>query len=121
MRAATTGCLAAVIVLLAMGPAVAKPAEAAQRPDLAGASIEARYQEGLKLERHGDVQAAVDAYRAAADAGHGLAQRKLGDIYGTGKGGIDRDYELSLRWYNRTRDQGIDIPNKPFVFPGVRR
>lgn len=81
--------------------------------------IEARYQEGLVLERRGEFRAAVIAYREAGASGHGMAQRKLGDIYGTGKEGVDRDYETSLKWYVRTQAQGIEIP-KPFVYNGYR-
>jgi len=81
---------------------------------------EASYQKGLRLEHRGETKAAVEAYRLAADGGHGLAQRKLGDIYGTGKNGVRRDYETSLKWYWRTQEQGLEIP-KPFVYPGVRR
>ncbi len=87
----------------------------------AASEAEASYQQGLRLEHRGDVKAAVDAYRVSADGGHGMAQRKLGDLYGTGKDGVQRDYETSLRWYWRTQEQGLEIPNKPFVYPGVRR
>ena len=52
--------------------------------------------------------------------GHGPAQKKLGDIYGSGHGDVQRDYETSLRWYQRAREQGIEIP-QPFSYPGVRR
>ena len=105
-----------ILAVSVFGEALATPAATTRLRE-----NEARYQEGLNLERRGDLRAAVDAYREAADSGHGMAQRKLGDIYGTGKDGVERDYESSLRWYTRTRDQGIDIPNKPFVYSGVRR
>jgi len=117
MRYLPSGFIAAGILAVSVfGEALATPAAATWPRE-----SEARYQEGLNLERRGDLRAAVDAYREAADSGHGMAQRKLGDIYGTGKDGVERDYENSLRWYTRTRDQGIDVPNKPFVYPGVRR
>ena len=106
--------------VFALLPAVAM-AFGLSQPQGTSKDTEARYQEGLRLERRGEVKAALDAYRFAADGGHGMAQRKLGDIYGTGRDGVERDYETSLRWYHRARDQGIDIPNKPFVYPGVRR
>ena len=105
-----------ILALSVFGEALATPAATTRLRE-----NEARYQEGLNLVRRGDLRAALDAYRDAADNGSGMAQRKLGDIYGTGKDGVVRDYENSLRWYTKTRDQGIDVPNKPFVYPGVRR
>lgn len=73
-----------------------------------------RYQEGLALEGKGDERGALQAYLAAGESGHGLAQRKLGEIYDKGNGATPRDYETALRWYTKARDQGIEIP-KPFV------
>ncbi len=106
----------AVAAAFALLPAAAM----ASSPSEGENGTEASYQQGLRLEHRGDVKGAVEAYRLAADGGHGMAQRKLGDIYGTGKDGVERDYETSLRWYWRTQEQGIDIP-KPFIYPGVRR
>jgi TPR repeat protein len=80
----------------------------------------ARYDHGQQLERSGHMAAAMDAYLEAAVSGHGPAQKRLGDIYGNGKGDVQRDYETSLRWYKRAREQGEDIP-LPFSYPGVRR
>ena len=87
---------------------------------LALSAIPARYDVGVALERAGHVTAAMQAYREAAESGHGLAQKRLGDIYGTGYGPVERDYVTSLRWYQRAREQGVDIP-QPFSYPGVRR
>jgi len=122
--------IAGVIAALASGQAVAKPLEVASAngttvaddsKPVPKAVTEVRYREGRLLERRGDLPAAVEAYRDAGQNGDGMAQRKLGDIYGTGKGAVARDYETSLRWYRRMQDQGIEIPNKPFVYSGVRR
>jgi TPR repeat protein len=33
---------------------------------------------------------------------------------------VNRDYETSLRWYQRAREQGVEIP-LPYAYPGVRR
>lgn len=87
---------------------------------LALSAIPARYDVGVALERAGHMTAAMQAYREAAESGHGLAQKRLGDIYGTGYGPVERDYVTSLRWYQRAREQGVDIP-QPFSYPGVRR
>jgi TPR repeat protein len=81
---------------------------------------EARYREASNKERQGDMQGAFKAYQEAAEGGHGPAQKKLGDLYGTGNAVVERDYETSLRWYTKAREQGIRVP-KPFSYPGVRR
>ena len=72
-----------------------------------------RYREGLALERRGDEQGAFKAFLDAGEGGHGLAQRKLGEIYDKG-GPVERDYETSLQWYRKARAQGVPIA-KPFV------
>jgi TPR repeat protein len=89
-----------------------------QRP-LGRQQAEARYREGLDLARARAGRAALIAFQEAAESGHGMAQRKLGDMYGTGYDDVERDYETSLRWYQHARNQGIEIPNKPFRYPGV--
>lgn len=91
-----------------------------KRPPLDKREAEARYGDGVALERRGDMRGAVTAYHEAGESGHGPAQKKLGDLYGTGNDVVERDYETSLRWYDRARKQGIEIP-KPFTYPGVRR
>ena len=71
-----------------------------------------RYREGLALERKGDDQAALKAFLEAGEAGYGLAQRKLGQIYDKGNTAVQRDYQASLLWYQRAREQGVEI-DKP--------
>ena len=80
----------------------------------------ARYGDAQKLEHKGDWAGAMQAYHEAAEQGHGPAQKRLGDIYGTGYGDVQRDYDTSLRWYKRAQDQGEQIP-QPFTYPGVRQ
>lgn len=95
--------------------------QAARAPQSDGAWLAAaRYSDGRELERAGQWDAALEAYMEAAAGGHGPAQKRLGDIYGNGKGDVQRDYETSLRWYQRAREQGEEIP-QPFTFPGVRQ
>lgn len=79
----------------------------------------ARYSDARQLERAGQWDAAMEAYMEAAAGGHGPAQKRLGDLYGNGQG-VQRDYETSLRWYQRAREQGEEIP-QPFTYPGVRQ
>ena len=76
-----------------------------------------RFEEGLKLERSGDLRAAMLAYVASGEAGYGIAQKRLGDIYNTGNAAVTRDYEIALKWYQKARAQGVEIP-KPITFPG---
>ena len=77
-------------------------------------------QEGIKFERDGDLQAAMTAYLAAGESGNGMAQKRLGDIYNTGNAAVRRDYETALKWYQKARAQGVEIP-KPITNPGGTR
>ena len=101
-------------------PAVLAARQPEKRSPLGKLEAEARYREGVELELRGDMRAAVTAYHEAGESGDGPAQKKLGDLYGTGNNVVERDYETSLRWYHQARKQGIEIP-KPFTYPGVRR
>ena len=73
-----------------------------------------RYREGLGLERRGDDKGALQAFLEAGESGYGPAQRKLGQIYDKGNSAVERDYATALIWYQRAREQGMEIP-KPFV------
>ncbi len=73
-----------------------------------------RYREGLALEQKGDDRSALQAFLEAGENGYGPAQRKLGEIYDKGNSAVTRDYESALKWYQRAREQGIEIP-RPFV------
>jgi TPR repeat protein len=111
-------CVAALAGLLVLLPSQSWSQGAKRQAEstwLAG-----RYGDGRELERAGHWAAAMQAYQEAAASGHGPAQKKLGDIYGTGHGEVQRDYETSLRWSQRAREQGMEIP-LPFSYPGVRR
>lgn len=115
--------LAPLVALLLAVPLVggAQPVkQAAPAPVDPAALAAARYGEAQKLERSGDWTGAVQAYTEAAENGHGPAQKKLGDIYGTGQGDVKRDYDTSLRWYKRAQEQGEQVP-QPFTYPGVRQ
>ena len=80
----------------------ANPAEAAAK----------RYREGQGMERRGDHRGALAAFLEAGEAGHGLAQRKLGQIYDKGNAVVPRDYQVALKWYQKAREQGVEI-DKP--------
>ena len=100
-------------------PQPESPPKPVARPPMAltpGQATE-RFNEGLKLEQGGDLRAAMQAYVAAGESGNGAAQKRLGDIYNTGNAAVARDYETALRWYQKARAQGIEIP-KPITNPG---
>jgi len=91
-----------------------KPAAVAPRPALPpvppGQEAAARrYQEGLALERKHDDHGAFRAFLESGEAGYGPAQRKLGQIYDTGNSAVKRDYQASISWYQKAREQGIDV------------
>lgn len=44
------------------------------------------------MERKGDFREALTAFQEAGEAGHGLAQRKLGRLYDKGNTVVKRDY-----------------------------
>ena len=101
------------------GVAAVKPSSGAKAPakpsaaaSLAPEAAEKRYQEGLALEGRGDQQGALSAFLEAGAAGHGLAQRKLGQIYDKGNAATPRDYQAALRWYQKAREQGVEM-DKP--------
>jgi len=89
-------------------PAKAPPVQVASaQPSVSSAAL---YQQGLAAENGGDVKGAVKLYRRAASAGSGPAAKKLGDIFGSGKGEVGRDYQESLRWYAVARKSGEAVP-----------
>lgn len=103
---------AASIAALRPAPAAAAPARPPAGPPLGRADQIRRYEEGMALERQGDERAALKAFLESGEAGYGLAQRKLGQIYDKGNTAVQRDYQASLRWYQKAREQGVEI-DKP--------
>lgn len=100
-----------VIAAIAPLPAPAKTPERRPSP-LTPKEAAARYQAGRALERKGDLQGAMSAYLQAGESGNGLAQRRLGQIYDSGNAVVPRDYQTSLKWYQKAREQGVSI-DKP--------
>lgn len=49
----------------------------------------------------------------AAEAGNGPAQRQLGALYDRGAPGVKRDFAQSIRWYQKARERGEEIPTPP--------
>ena len=113
--------------LLAVKPAAPppiaaiKPTPAEKSPAGATLGSEAalkRYRDGLGMERRGDHRGALTAFLEAGEAGNGLAQRKLGQIYDKGNPATPRDYQASLKWYQKAREQGVEI-DKPLPRMGA--
>jgi len=110
--------LAALAPSPAPAPVPAVPPAARPRvpagPPLSAAMAAKRYQEGLALEKQGKDEAALQAFLEAGEAGYGPAQVKLGEVYDKGNSFVTHDYAQALRWYQKAREQGMEIP-KPFV------
>lgn len=109
----------AVRDLLAAKPAAAPPVAAIKPspkpPEVVPPGMEKaakRYRDGLALEHQGDDRGALAAFLEAGDAGYGLAQRKLGQIYDKGNSVVSHDYQAALKWYQKAREQGVEI-DKP--------
>jgi FimV-like protein len=100
-----------VVAAIAPAPAFVKTPE---RPSslLTPKEAAARYKDGLERERKGDLQGALSAFLQAGESGNGLAQRRLGQIYDSGNAVVPRDYQTSLKWYQKAREQGVSI-DKP--------
>jgi len=94
--------------------ASADPARKKKAPILDKKAAERQYRRAQALEKKGDEKAALAAYLDAGKAGHGLSQKRLGEIYEKGNSATRRDYDAALRWYERARAQGIEIP-KPIT------
>jgi FimV-like protein len=110
LLAKASGAPVQVAVAKPAAPAAVKPVpKPGAVPPMGREEAIRRYREGLALERKGDDQGALKAFLEAGEAGYGLAQRKLGQIYDKGNTVVQRDYQTSLRWYQKAREQGVEI------------
>jgi FimV-like protein len=92
--------------------AAVKPSPASRIPEVAPPNLEQaakRYREGLSMEHNRDDRGALAAFLEAGEAGYGLAQKKLGQIYDKGNSVVPRDYQTALAWYQKAREQGVPI------------
>ena len=94
------------------------PAALAQGASLTPYQAAQRFQQAESLEQKHDLYAAFEAYTEAGEAGHPMAQKKLGDFYSAGNVAVTRDYETALKWYQKARDQGVDVP-VPLTHPAT--
>jgi TPR repeat protein len=110
-----------ILVLALLANAAALQPVNAQSQTLSKAAADSsdaarRHAAALALEQRGDERGAFTAYLAAAEEGYPPAQRRLGEIYDSGNSAVKRNYEESIRWYQKAREGGEDVPpQKPRV------
>ncbi len=75
-----------------------------------GKSASVLLAEARSLDSQGKTREAVRLYKQAAAAGSGEAAKRLGNIYGKGEGAVGRDYGEQLRWNNKARELGVEVP-----------
>jgi TPR repeat protein len=103
--------------IAALALIVATPTVQAQSPSRTEA--EQRFAAGQALELSKDDKGAFVAYMDAAEGGYPPAQRRLGEIYDSGNSAVKRDYEESIRWYQKAREGGEQIPPPKSPFPAL--
>lgn len=69
--------------------------------------IQFAFQLGRAYDKIGDVAAAVEQYKRAADQGYAMAQFNIASMYAEGRG-VPLDYFKALEWYQKAADQGIE-------------
>ncbi len=79
-----------------------------------------RHADGLLLEHRGDDKEAFVAYLEAAEAGYAPAQRRVAEIYDSGNAAVARDFPESIRWYEKARLGGEQIPPPKSPIPSFR-
>ena len=100
----------AAFALIAAAPSV-------QAQIAAGTEAAQRFAAGQAMEQRKDEKGAFVAYLDAAEGGYPPAQRRLGEIYDSGNSAVKRDYEESIRWYQKAREGGEQIPPPKSPFP----
>lgn len=99
----------AALAAVKPAPAVKVPAKPSAALPPAAEAAAKRYRDGVALERRGDLHGALAAFLEAGEAGNGLAQRRLGQIYDKGNAVVQRDYQTALKWYQKAREQGVPM------------
>jgi len=92
----------------------APPGQAQVSPSTGAAE---RFAAGQAMELRKDEKGAFVAYLDAAEGGYPPAQRRVAEIYDSGNSAVKRDYEESIRWYQKARDGGEQIPQPKSPFP----
>ena len=109
--------LSALALVASLPPWQAAHAQAPAGTPLNLQAAAQRHAQGLALDHRGDHMGAFLAFQEAAEIGYPPAQRKLGEIYDSGSTAVKRDYEESIRWYQKAREGGEDIPSPPSPMP----
>ena len=63
------------------------------------------YLKGLNAYDSGDYTTAFKEWKALAELGHAVAQRKLGAMYEGGQG-VDQDFKEAAKWFRKSAEQG---------------
>ena len=109
--------LSALALVASLPPWQAANAQAPAGTPLNLQAAAQRHAQGLVLDHRGDDHGAFIAFLAAAEGGYPPAQRKLGEIYDSGNSAVKRDFEESIRWYQKARAGGENIPSPPSPMP----
>lgn len=124
LRPATTSLLNPLLLALA-ALALAVPgwqiaqAQTQMRAPVSNSPAALSYLDGLAMQHRGDEKGALVAFTAAAEGGYPPAQRRLGEIYDSGNAAVERDYSESIRWFERAREGGEQIPAPKSPMPTV--
>ena len=102
--------IAAFTLLAGTSALQAVQAQAPTAALMAHSEAARRHAAGLAMEHRGDDKGALVAFLAAAEEGYPPAQRRLGEIYDVGNSAVKRNYEESIRWYQKAREGGEDLP-----------
>ncbi len=93
------------------------PVQAQTPPQMSAASAMNRHAEGLALTHRGDDRRAFAAFLEAAESGYPPAQRRVAEILDSGNKAVPRDYEESIRWYEKARAGGEQLPSPHKEYP----
>jgi uncharacterized protein len=70
------------------------------------AAQDRRYAEAYAAAVRGDYPKAIRFWRQFADAGDGISQYNLGQMYAAGEG-VERDAAAAVEWYRRAAESGV--------------
>lgn len=65
----------------------------------------ADYDSGVAAYQRGDFAAAIEEWRAPAEAGEVAAQFSLGSLYFNGEG-VSQDFDAAEKWFRKAAEQG---------------
>jgi serine/threonine-protein kinase len=74
--------------------------------DANGAAWQQALARARAAEMEGKLVQAIRDYREAAASGSGGAAKRLGEIYGRGGPGVDRDMAEAVRWNRQAQERG---------------